>query len=379
MENKKEKIIIRVLALLLIVALGVIAVLFKEVKDKDNKSNDSKKAQNSENVVAKKIINTDYFKVILDENGNVYLSVIEGNDAGDDLLAKKFDKAPNYNFNYKEVKLLKLDLQNIRDVQNLHYAQGNGCYIVFFDQNYKVYALNEYVVIDTGDLTPLTDDSLNDVFNIYSDCSDDGCDVYAETTVNGKIKKVSFYDLFEKKENEKEKKEEKQPETKKQEYINDKKYSIKEVLYDSISYGNDTVEKVELSKDGVVLVSLTGSDYADAGDDEETEFNIKRKEVATDVVKTYTFNVGKSDICEGNKRIIFVHKDNTASFIDIDDLVCGHKIVVKKLDGISNIDKFEDKVTKTKGEPDGHQIYVITKDGKKTDITDKLLEEDIED
>ena len=373
MENKKYKSIICVLVLLLIVALGVIAVLFNKVKNKEDKPKEQKV---SNNIVAKKIINTNYFKVILDENGSVYLSVIEGNDAGDDLLAEKLNAVPTYNFNYQEVKLLKIDLQNIKDIQNLQYAQGNGCYIVFFDQNYKVYALNEYVVIDTGDLTPLTDDSLNKVYKVYSEC-DEACDVYAETTVNGKTKKVSFYDLFEKKENEKEKKEEKQPETKKQEYINDKKYNIKEVLYDTKSYGNDTVEKVELSKDGVVLVSLTGSGYADAVD-EETEFNIKRKEVATDVVKTYTFNVGKSDVCEGNKRIIFVHKDNTASYIDIDTLVCGHEIVVKKLDGIKNIDKFEEKVTKIKGEPDGHQIFVVTKDGKKTDITDKLLEEDIE-
>jgi hypothetical protein len=82
--------------------------------------------------------------------------------------------------------------------------------------------------------------------------------------------------------------------------------------------------------------------------------------------------VGQSDICEGGKRLMFVHKDGTASYLSVDDLSCGQNIVVDKLEGIKNIEKFEVKTIKHDGEPDEHIAYAITKDGKKTDITEKI-------
>jgi len=133
------------------------------------------------------------------------------------------------------------------------------------------------------------------------------------------------------------------------------------VLFDTTSYGNDDVEKVELTSDGVVLVTMTG-----------TENDVNKKEVAKDVTKTFMVQVGQADICEGNKRLMFVHKDGTASYLNIDELTCGQKIVVEKLDGVKNIEKFEVKTVKYDGEPDGHTAYAITKSGKKIDISEKI-------
>ncbi len=158
---------------------------------------------------------------------------------------------------------------------------------------------------------------------------------------------------------------EKKEETKKDEpeLVDDSKQGevIKEVLFDTTSYGNDDVEKVEITYNGTVLVTIKGTDN-----------DVERKEVAKNVVKTFTVQVGQSDICEGNKRIMFVHKDGTASYLNIDELVCGRKIVVENLKGFKNIDKFEVKTVKYEGEPDGYITYVITKDGKKTDISNKI-------
>ena len=133
------------------------------------------------------------------------------------------------------------------------------------------------------------------------------------------------------------------------------------VLFDTTSYENDDVEKVELTSDGVVLVTMTG-----------TENDVNKKEVAKDVTKTFMVQVGQADICEGNKRLMFVHKDGTASYLNIDELTCGQKIVVEKLDGVKNIEKFEVKTVKYDGEPDGHTAYAITKSGKKIDISEKI-------
>lgn len=172
-------------------------------------------------------------------------------------------------------------------------------------------------------------------------------------------KEVEKKEDSEEKEKDEKKEEEPTKETTKKEEKQD--YKIKEVLFDTTSYGNDDVEKVELTTDGTVLVTIKGTDN-----------DVTREEVAKDVTKTFTVRVGQADICEGNKRIMFVHKDGTASYINIDQLTCGQSIVVEKLNGYKNIDRFEEKTVKYDGEPDEHITYVITKDGKKTDITAKI-------
>ena len=154
-------------------------------------------------------------------------------------------------------------------------------------------------------------------------------------------------------------------------FTNNKKYKIKEVLYDNTSYGNDDVEKVELTNDGVVLVSINGTGYDDS-DDKEVSFKINRVEVASNVSKTFSIHVGASDICEGNRRIMFIHMDGTVSYINIDDLACGQMINVIKFEGLKDVLKFEEKIVKHEGEPNEYIVYAVTKDGNKTDITEKI-------
>ena len=161
----------------------------------------------------------------------------------------------------------------------------------------------------------------------------------------------------------KEVKKDEKPKEDQPELVDDSKQGevIKEVLFDTTSYGNDDVEKVEITYNGTVLVTMTG-----------TENDVNKKEVAKNVTKTFMVQVGQADICEGNKRLMFVHKDGTASYLNIDELTCGQKIVVEKLDGVKNIEKFEVKTVKYDGEPDGHTAYAITKSGKKIDISEKI-------
>ena len=180
-----------------------------------------------------------------------------------------------------------------------------------------------------------------------------------ETRKEPETKEIEKKEDSEEKEKDEKKEEEPTKETTKKEEKQD--YKIKEVLFDTTSYGNDDVEKVELTSDGVVLVTMTG-----------TENDVNKKEIAKDVVKTFMVQVGQNDICEGGKRLMFVHKDGTASYLSVDDLTCGQNIVVDKLNGVKNIEKFEVKTIKHDGEPDEHITYVITKDGKKTDITAKI-------
>jgi flagellar basal body-associated protein FliL len=87
-------------------------------------------------------------------------------------------------------------------------------------------------------------------------------------------KEIEKKEDSEEKEKDEEKEEEPTKETTKKEEKQD--YKIKEVLFDTTSYGNDDVEKVELTSDGVVLVTITG-----------TENDVNKKEIAKDVVKTY--------------------------------------------------------------------------------------------
>lgn len=202
-QNKNKNLIIGVMSCIILLLIAAL-VYFLFIK-KDNHEEPSKQQNNgqvdSNNIVDKKTLRTFYFDVILDENGNAYLAVRD-DDAGDvsvdDKLTDKFNNAPEYNYNNKKVKLLKVDLQNIKDIQNIPYGNGGGNYIVFLTQNDKLYALIEFDVMDTADITPLTDESLNKVSKVYPECDEGGCSVYADATINGKTEKVSLYDLFEK-------------------------------------------------------------------------------------------------------------------------------------------------------------------------------------
>ena len=137
---------------------------------------------------------------------------------------------------------------------------------------------------------------------------------------------------------------------------------ISKVLFDTTSRNNSTVEKVELTTDNKVLVSITGDGY-----------NVNRQQVAENVKNTSLVHAGQKNTCEGNARLMFILNDGTVSYLNIDQLVCGHKVVTAKVNGLTNITEVtEDKKQTNENEPYKYTVYAKDKDGKSTDITDKL-------
>ena len=47
-------------------------------------------------------------------------------------------------------------------------------------------------------------------------------------------------------------------------------------------------------------------------------------------------------------------------------------INVIKFEGLKDVLKFEEKIVKHEGEPNEYIVYAVTKDGNKTDITEKI-------
>ncbi len=200
-QNKKKNLIIGVMACVIILLVAALVYFLFIKNDNDPAKPQDSRQVDGNNIVAKKKLRTFYFDVILDENSNAFLAVRDDDDGNvdvDDKLTQKFNSAPVYNYNNKEVKLLKVDLQNIKDIQKVPYGNGGGNYIIFLNQNDKLYALIEFDVMETADITPLTDNSLNKVSKVYPECDEGGCLVYADAILNGKTEKISLYDLFEK-------------------------------------------------------------------------------------------------------------------------------------------------------------------------------------
>ena len=145
---------------------------------------------------------------------------------------------------------------------------------------------------------------------------------------------------------------------------------VKQVLYDNTSYGEDVVDIVELTKGGSVLVTIKSSD----------SINVDSKEVLSNVDQAFKVKTGVSDICEGNTKLIFIMKDSTISYLDIDELVCGNSIKVvnnfASLNNIVNIVKEEKLGECDKDssycEPSYNIVYAIDKDGNKINISEKF-------
>jgi len=205
-ENKKKSLIIGVLVfiIVLLLAVGVYFLFIKKDKSEEpNKPQDNQQVNNV-SISVKKTLEVFAFNIILDTNGNAYLDLREDNidKESDTKIIELFNEAQTYNYNNKSEKLVKLDVQNIKDIQTLDFGNGGGKYITLLDNNDKLYALVDYEVENSGDTTLLTSDELNKVTKVYNDCDEGGCIVYANAIVNGKEEKVSLYDLFETDENE---------------------------------------------------------------------------------------------------------------------------------------------------------------------------------
>ena len=205
-SNNTNKVLIMIIALLviLIIAGGVYYAFIK--KDNTNNSSNSNQQNNdNQNISVKKKLEVFAFNIILDIKGNAYLDLREENINSNDYaeITQLFNNAQTYSYNNKNEKLVKIDLQNVKDIQVLDFGNGGGKYIIFTDANDKVYALIDYEVESSGNITLLTDEKLNKVEEVVNDCDGDGtggggCSVFAIVKVNGEVEYVYFYDLFEK-------------------------------------------------------------------------------------------------------------------------------------------------------------------------------------
>ena len=119
--------------------------------------------------------------------------------------------------------------------------------------------------------------------------------------------------------------------------------------------------KVELNASGDALLTYDGIDAKD-------------KKIASNVSSTAIVHAGQSDVCEGNERLIFIMKDGSISYLNIDKLVCGSELEVKNnIGGYEDIAAVYDEQKKVNDyEPVLYTVYARDKDGLIYNITDAL-------
>ena len=143
-----------------------------------------------------------------------------------------------------------------------------------------------------------------------------------------------------------------------------KKYTIQKVAYESKDPEGNLILKVELTTTGEALLSYY--------DGEEKLENIK---IAEDVVLVQGVHVGMSDICAGNARVIFIHKNTSISSLNVDQLECGNTIsITKNVAGLKNIVEIKE-ITNHSGspyEPNNYTVYAVDSNGKEHNLNEAL-------
>ena len=144
-----------------------------------------------------------------------------------------------------------------------------------------------------------------------------------------------------------------------------KKYTIKSVALEEKDPEGKLMIKVEITTTGEAL--LTHQEYA-----EEPFENVK---IAEDVILALPVHVGQSDICAGNARVMFIHKDKTVSAFYVDDLECGNTIKVKKnVGGLTDIVEIREQIEESESpyEPNNFKVYAVDSNKKMHDISENL-------
>ncbi len=96
------------------------------------------------------------------------------------------------------------------------------------------------------------------------------------------------------------------------------------------------------------------------------------KVITSNIDEYYDFHYGVSDICEGNRVLIFVSNKKIVSSLSVDQLSCGDNIKVKN--DFSKVGTFSSLVQKSKyyneNQPLTYSIYAVNADtGSELDIT----------
>jgi len=134
----------------------------------------------------------------------------------------------------------------------------------------------------------------------------------------------------------------------------------KEEVKNTVVYDNDGI-KVELDSKGEAFLTYS-------------EVEAHSKSIATNVSNTAVVKAGQSDVCLGNSRLVFVSKEGTISYLNLDKLECGKEIVVKDVDNYKNIAAVYSEEKKVNDyEPILYKVFARDKDGNINDITNDLL------
>ncbi len=136
--------------------------------------------------------------------------------------------------------------------------------------------------------------------------------------------------------------------------------AVDDIIREITAIYNNGSDKVTY-KDGKILLTSPNLGY-------------EEKEILSDVDTYFRTQVGQSDTCEGNTRIVFVMNDGTLSAMNIDALVCGKELkITSNLSNLKNIKEVYNKVQKISYEPDRYTVFAKDKNDKEYDITDALL------
>lgn len=197
MEGNKKKLCIGVLALVLVLALAAV-IYFVFIKKDEVPVKEEATA-----ISIKKSLEVYAFNVLLDTNGKAYLDLREENvfatdDSNyDDNILALFKDAKLYSYNGKTEKLVELRVEDVKDIQAVNFGNGGGKYLLFFNEDDKLYGLVDYDVERTADIEVKTSEKLNKVTGIYSESDNDGTMVYAKAIINNKEENVPLYEIFE--------------------------------------------------------------------------------------------------------------------------------------------------------------------------------------
>ncbi|HOP65689.1 MAG TPA: hypothetical protein PLX66_01500 [Bacilli bacterium] len=109
---------------------------------------------------------------------------------------------------------------------------------------------------------------------------------------------------------------------------------------------------------------------------ESGDVYVNSQVVETDVIKVFEVYADKSDVCDGNNRLVFIKEDGTLSALDIDSLDCGNEVVMitdfGNLTDIVKIYYVEDTLI-FEYEPVGYVVYAKDINGNIFDITEDLI------
>ena len=197
-SSKKNNSVVGFLILIILILASACVYFVLKGNGVIDKTNTDKKtstsSKTSSGMSVKKVVETNIFYVILDKDGNVYLDLKEDKVDKSSKINELFDKASTYTYNGKTEKLVKVDVDEIVDIQALKIGKGYYYYITMLDKDNKLYTIIDTDAEKNGSVGILINSKLTNVSKVYNDCNNDECKAMVEVNKNDKI---NLQDIFE--------------------------------------------------------------------------------------------------------------------------------------------------------------------------------------